>query len=219
LDVTGTLTAGVHSDDKEGTVTQKRKRSAPQSDGTPQETAAPEWSVAEVDRELIALAEQANANATSNGDHEVATGAPPAPDPLATAWTELDLRCPTCSIVHYVPICTMLNAQESPGLVQRLIAGHFNLKRCPICHKVEFVEYPFVYYDPTRKLAVQVRPEWEWHAGGGEEWYAARLEDFFERWAAYDVQIDVVFGPERLIQRFLQPVSTTTAQPASTTTE
>jgi hypothetical protein len=151
----------------------------------------------------MALAEEASADRTSADDAEEAL---PAPAPLATAWTELDLRCPTCSIIHYVPICTFLNAQESPGLVQRLIAGHFNLKRCPICHKVEFVDYPFTYYDPARKLAVQVRAEWEWHAGGGEEWYAARLEDFFERWAEYDVQIEVVFGLDQLVQRFLQPV-------------
>ena len=128
------------------------------------------------------------------------------PDPWATAWTELDLRCPTCRIIHYVPTCIFLNARESPHLVQRLIKGHFNLKRCPMCRKIEPVDYPFTYFDPDRKLAVQVRSEWEWHAGGGEEWYAARLEDFFEKWADHDVQIDVVFGAEKLVARFLQDV-------------
>jgi hypothetical protein len=127
-------------------------------------------------------------------------------DPWATTWTELDLKCPTCNIIHYVPVCVFLNARESPHLVQRIVSGHFNLKRCPLCRKTEFVEYPFTYFDPDRKLAVQVRPEWEWHAGGGEEWYAARLEDFFERWAEHDVQIDVVFGPEKLAERFLRDV-------------
>lgn len=126
--------------------------------------------------------------------------------PWATTWTELDMRCPTCGIIHYAPICVFLNAEESPQLVQRLKSGHFNLKRCPLCRKVEFVDYPFTYYDPHRRLAVQVRPEWEWHAGGGEEWYAARLEDFFEQWAEHDVRIEVVFGPERLVERFLQDV-------------
>jgi hypothetical protein len=198
------LVARAYSDDEEDAVTAKKRNTpVPQHDEVPQEAAVPERELADVDRELMALAEEANADRTSAGDAEEALAAPA---PLATAWTELDLRCPTCSIIHYVPICTFLNAQESPGLVQRLIAGHFNLKRCPICHKVEFVDYPFTYYDPDRKLAVQVRAEWEWHAGGGEEWYAARLEDFFERWAEYDVQIEVVFGPDQLVQRFLQPV-------------
>lgn len=141
----------------------------------------------------------------------VAETAPPpaetaAPDPHATAWTELDLRCPTCRIIHYVPVCIFLNARESPHLVQRIIKGHFNLKRCPVCRKIEPVDYPWTFYDPDRKLAVQVRSEWEYHAGGGEEWYAARLEDFFDKWADQDVRIDVVFSQQALVERFLQDV-------------
>jgi hypothetical protein len=197
------LLARAYLDSEEDTVTPKKQsKPAPRKAEALQEVAVSERELADVDRELIATAEEAQSDRTnaSAADETQLTL-----DPLATAWTELDLRCPTCSIIHYVPICTFLNAQESPGLVQRLIAGHFNLKRCPICHKVEFVDYPFTYYDPAGKLAVQVRAEWEWHAGGGEEWYAARLEDFFERWAEYDVHIDVVFGPDQLVQRFLQP--------------
>ena len=52
-----------------------------------------------------------------------------------------------------------------------------------------------------------MRPEWEWHAGGGEEWYAARLEDFYEVWADQlggEVRIDVVFGPDQLVECFLR---------------
>lgn len=128
------------------------------------------------------------------------------PDPLATAWTELDLRCPRCNITHYVPTCTFLNAEESPHLLERLARGQFNLKRCPLCRAVEPVDYPYTVYLPQRKLAVQVRAEWEYHAGGGEEWYAARLEDFFERWAAHDVRIDVVFSPATFLERYADDV-------------
>lgn len=124
-------------------------------------------------------------------------------DPLATAWTELDLRCPDCNIIHYAPTCTLLNAEESPHLLERVAAGQFNLKRCPVCRKIEPIDYPYTIYIPQRKLAVQVRSEWEYHAGGGEEWYAARLEDFFERWADYDVRIDVVFGADKFVARYL----------------
>src|SRR5205085_8460433 len=46
-------------------------------------------------------------------------------DPWATTWTELDLKCPTCNIIHYVPVCVFLNARESPHLVQRIVSGHF----------------------------------------------------------------------------------------------
>ncbi len=136
----------------------------------------------------------------------------PARDPLATTWTELDLFCRHCQITVHVPTCVFLNSAESPALVVALKAGHFNLKFCPLCERLEPVEYPFTFFDPARKLAVGVRPEWEWHAGGGEEWYAARLEDFYEVWAdrlGGEVRIDVVFGPDQLVERFLRdaPVS------------
>lgn len=127
---------------------------------------------------------------------------PPA-NPLATTWTELDLRCPHCNIIHYVPICLFLNEAESPHLGERLRRRQFNRKRCPMCRRIELVEHPYTYFDPSRQLAVQVRPEWEWKAGGGEEWYAARLEDFFEQWKDHEVRIDVVFGEDQLIEKYL----------------
>lgn len=142
----------------------------------------------------------------------VATSSPeraprdPAPVPFSTTWTELDMRCATCNIIHYVPVCLFLNVAGSPHLVERLRKGQFNRKRCPMCRRIEPVEHPYTYYDPSRQLAVQVRPAWEWRAGGGEEWYAARLEDFFEQWKDHEVRIDVVFGEEQLIERYLSVV-------------
>lgn len=159
-----------------------------------------------VDELLIGL----GAATPEDADAATPTEQPPV-DVFATQWTEFDLRCRDCQITHYVPFCIFLNAEESPELVQRITSGHFNVKRCPVCHQIEYVEHPYSYYDPARQLIVQVRPEWEWHAGGGEEWYAARLEDFFDKWSEYDVKIEVVFGPQPLIDRFLQD-----AQPAPT---
>ncbi len=156
-----------------------------------------------VDEALVGMATSAAAS-SAPGD-EVGTEMPPI-DPFATQWTEFDLRCRDCQVVHYVPICLFVNAEESPVLVQRIISEHFNLKRCPVCRQYEYVEHPYSYYDPARTLIVQVRPEWEWHAGGGDDWYAARLEDLFDKWAEHDVKIEVVFGPQQLIERFLQDV-------------
>lgn len=160
-----------------------------------------------VDELLIGL----GAATPEDADAATPTEQPPV-DVFATQWTEFDLRCRDCQITHYVPFCIFLNAEESPGLVQRILSGHFNMKRCPVCHQIEYVEHPYSYYDPARQLLVQVRPEWEWHAGGGEEWYAARLEDFFDKWSEYDVKIEVVFGPQPLIDRFLQDAPTSTDQ-------
>lgn len=159
-----------------------------------------ERGMSDVDETLLGMAAAAQQHASAGAG----VADLPAPDPFATQWTEFDLRCRDCQITHYVPFCLFLNAEESPALVQRIISGHFNLKRCPVCRKIEYVEHPFSYYDPARQLIVQVRPDWEWHAGGGDEWYAARLEDLFDKWAEHDVKIEVVFGPQPLIERFLQ---------------
>jgi len=168
-------------------------------------TEAPERGMSDVDEMLVQMGAQPLA-----ADEEQATEAPvdldeliPPVDPLATYWTELDLRCRDCSIIHYVNFCTFLNAEESPHLVERARMNQFNYKRCPLCKKIEYVEHPWTFYDPRRKLVVQVRPEWEWHAGGGEEWYAARLEDLFDKWAEHDVKIDVTFGPAQFIEKYL----------------
>lgn len=172
----------------------------PPADPAPEPAEAAPRGQSEVDRLLLAGAAQVAA-----GQQGAAADAPPdlpEPDPLATAWTELDLRCPTCNITHYAPTCTFLNAEESPRLLEGLANDRFNLQRCPLCRKIEPIDYPFTVYLPQRKLAVQVRSEWEYHAGGGEEWYAARLEDFFERWAEYDVRIDVVFGQDTFRARY-----------------
>jgi hypothetical protein len=166
-----------------------------------------ERGMSHVDEMLLGL----NATTSEETDATAALEQPPI-DVFATQWTEFDLRCRDCQITHYVPFCIFLNAEESPELVQRIISGHFNMKRCPLCHQIEYVEHPYSYYDPARQLVVQVRPEWEWHAGGGEEWYAARLEDFFDKWSEHDVKIEVVFGPQPLIDRFLQDAQTVPAQ-------
>ena len=169
--------------------------------------AAPtERGMSQVDELLLGL------GAATTEDAEAAPLEQPPIDVFATQWTEFDLRCRDCQITHYVPFCIFLNAEESPQLVERIKAGHFNMKRCPVCHQIEYVEHPYSYYDPARQLIVQVRPEWEWHAGGGEEWYAARLEDFFDKWSEHDVKIEVVFGPQPLIDRFLQDAPTPAAQ-------
>jgi hypothetical protein len=166
----------------------------------------PERGMSEVDEMLVRMGAQ-----PVEAEGEQATETPvsldeliPEIDPLATYWTELDLFCRDCNITHYVNFCTLLNAEESPHLVERARANQHNYKRCPLCHKIELVQHPWTFFDPQRKLVVQVRPEWEWHAGGGEEWYAARLEDLFDKWAEHDVQIDVTFGPEQFIERYLK---------------
>jgi hypothetical protein len=166
----------------------------------------PERGMSNVDEMLVRMGAQ---RVEMDGEQATETPVPleeliPEIDPLATCWTELDLFCRDCNITHYVNFCTLLNAEESPNLVERARANQHNHKRCPLCKKIELVQHPWTFFDPQRKLVVQIRPEWEWHAGGGEEWYAARLEDLFDKWAEHDVKIDVTFGPEQFIERYLK---------------
>ena len=189
--------------------TKQQQQATPVASDTSVATEAPERGMSDVDEMLVNMGAQ-----LVTADEEQAAERPvnveeliPEIDPLATFWTELDLFCKDCSITHYVNFCTLLNAEESPHLVERARLNQFNYKRCPVCKKIEYVQHPWTFFDPQRKLVVQVRPEWEWHAGGGEEWYAARLEDLFDKWSEHDVQIDVTFGPEQFIERYLQDES------------
>lgn len=178
-----------------------------------------ERGLSDVDRMLLtmgALPAAPDGDAAGEGTESSAVVLPEI-DPLATFWTELDLFCRDCGITHYVNFCTLLNAEESPHLVERARANQMNYKRCPMCKQIEYVQHPWTFFDPRRNLVVQIRPEWEWHAGGGEEWYAARLEDLFDRWSEHDVQLDVVFGPTAFIEKYLsndQAGCTSNGQPA-----
>lgn len=180
---------------------------APTPAGGALATPAPEVAergMSDVDEMLVAMgaqvveAEEAPATEADAPPIEL-----PEIDPLATFWTEFDLFCRDCGITHYVNFCSLLNAEESPHLVERAKANQMNYKRCPVCKKIEYVEHPWTFYDPQRKLVVQIRPQWEWHAGGGEEWYDARLEDLFDKWSEQDVKLDVAFGPAQFIERYL----------------
>ena len=172
----------------------------------PAVTEVAERGMSDVDQMLVGLGAQVEGDAGAHATEDA--GQPdvvlPEIDPLATFWTELDLFCRDCGITHYVSFCTLLNAEESPHLVERAKANQMNYKRCPLCKKIEYVQHPWTFFDPQRKLVVQIRPEWEWHAGGGEEWYDARLEDLFDKWSEYDVKLDVTFGPEQFIERYLR---------------
>lgn len=193
--------------------TNRKKQAAATVEATPVAASAtataetPERGMSHVDEMLIGLG--ARPVATDGAPGAEADAAPadeliPEIDPLATFWTELDLNCRHCAIIHYVNFCSLLNAEESPHLVERAKANQFNYKRCPVCKRIEYVQHPWTFYDPQRQLVVQIRPEWEWHAGGGEEWYAARLEDLFDKWSEHDVKLDVCFGPEQFIEKYLQ---------------
>ncbi|HET9015860.1 MAG TPA: CpXC domain-containing protein [Thermomicrobiaceae bacterium] len=122
---------------------------------------------------------------------------------LETSFTGLTMRCGTCSAQWEAPAARFVNVQTDPDARLGLLLDSMHYTHCPVCRERRPVEMIFDYYDPDRKLLVQVRPEWEYEAGGGEDWYWARYEDLVTKYAEVDVQVDVVFGRQQIVDKYL----------------
>ncbi|HUZ00120.1 MAG TPA: CpXC domain-containing protein [Thermomicrobiaceae bacterium] len=122
---------------------------------------------------------------------------------LKTEYTSIDMRCPSCSAIWEAPAARFVNVQTDPDARVGILLGTMHFTHCPVCRETRSLETIFDYYDPDRRLIVQVRPAWEYEAGGGEEWYWARYEDLVQKYADIDVQVDVVFGFDQMTEKYL----------------
>jgi Zn finger protein HypA/HybF involved in hydrogenase expression len=122
---------------------------------------------------------------------------------LQTAYTEVELICRRCHARWSPVVANMINFATDPkgreGILRRTIHHAF----CPACKEHVDIEHIFSIYDPEQRLVVQVRPAWEFRAGGGEEMYWKRLEQLINDWKDVDVRVDVVFGYDELIEKLL----------------
>ena len=59
-----------------------------------------------------------------------------------------------------------------------ILLGTMHRTRCPVCKKPRDIDFIFDYYDPDQNLIIQVRPDWEFQAGGGEDWYWTQYENW-----------------------------------------
>lgn len=125
------------------------------------------------------------------------------PPDLPTEFSEVEMRCPPCNAVWSAPIARRVNVQTHPDARLGILLKTMHRTYCPVCKRVRDIDTIFEYYDPEQRLLIQVRPEWEYHAGGGEDWYWARLEDFVLAYQDTDVRVDVVFGFDQLIEKYL----------------
>lgn len=125
------------------------------------------------------------------------------PPDLPTEFSEVEMRCPSCNAVWSAPIARRVNVQTHPDARLGILLKTMHWTYCPVCKRVRDIDTIFEYYDPEQRLLIQVRPEWEYHAGGGEDWYWARLEDFVLAYQDTDVRVDVVFGFDQLIEKYL----------------
>ena len=122
---------------------------------------------------------------------------------LETQYASIDMICPQCHSIWEAPFARVVNVGTDPDGRMGALLGTMHKSHCPACKTPREVEVSWDYYDPEQQLVIQVRPEWEFKAGGGEEWYWARYEDLVEKYKDVDVRVDVVFGFQELIEKHL----------------
>ena len=122
---------------------------------------------------------------------------------LKTTYTEVELRCPRCRATWSPAVANFVNFGTDPKGREGMLRKTMHHAYCPACKYHVEVDHIFSVYDPNENLVIQVRPAWEFRAGGGEEIYWKRLENLVEKWADVDVRVDIAFGFDELIEKFL----------------
>jgi hypothetical protein len=122
---------------------------------------------------------------------------------LETEYTEVEMRCVSCQAIWSPPVARQVNAGTHPDARLGILLGTMHRTRCPLCKKSRDIEMIFDYYDPDQNLIIQIRPEWEIHAGGGEDYYWTQYENLVKKYAENEVRVDVVFGFKEMIDKYL----------------
>jgi hypothetical protein len=122
---------------------------------------------------------------------------------LRTQYSEVTVICPSCRAQWSPSVVTIVNIGTDPQGREGILRGSIHRPACPRCKRIMELDHIFSVYDPERQLVVQVRPKWEFNAGGGEEVYWKRLEDLVLKHAEDEVVVDVVFGYADLIDKYL----------------
>lgn len=122
---------------------------------------------------------------------------------LKTAYTETELICPVCKAKWSPAVANFVNFETDPRGREGILRKAMHHAYCPACRHHLEIDHIFSVYIPEQNIVVQVRPTWEFKASGGEEGYWKRLEWLVEKHAKDDVRVDVVFGFDELIEKFL----------------
>jgi phage FluMu protein Com len=120
-----------------------------------------------------------------------------------TRFEEIDVVCPRCQTTWQPAIARFVNVRTHPDARLGLLLNKMHHSNCPRCKSPKFIETNFEYYDPDHQLLVQIRPEWQIRAGGGEDYYLECFEQLVNKYADVDVRVDVVFGYQEIIERHL----------------
>jgi hypothetical protein len=126
-----------------------------------------------------------------------------AQNPLSTLFAETEIVCRRCQSKWQPPIARLVNVKTDPDARLGILLKTMHHAFCPQCKTKTFIDTTFEYYDPDQELLVQIRPAWEYKAGGGEEWFLKRFEDLIMKYKDTEVRVDVVFGFDEMIQKHL----------------
>lgn len=122
---------------------------------------------------------------------------------LETEYSEVEMRCVDCHAIWHPPIARQVNVKTHPDARLGILLKTMHHTHCPVCKKPRAIEVIFDYYDPDQNLVIQVRPDWEFEAGGGEDWYWTQYENLVKKYEDKDVRVDVVFGFDEMIEKYL----------------
>ena len=122
---------------------------------------------------------------------------------LQTRFVEFQVVCRRCQTSWQPTIARFVNVETDPDARLGILLNRMHWSSCPRCAHEQFIDTTFEYYDPAEALVIQVRPEWEYAAGGGEDYYLKRFEDLVIAYCTIDVRVDVVFGMRQLVDQYL----------------
>jgi hypothetical protein len=122
---------------------------------------------------------------------------------LETRFMDFEVVCRRCQSRWQPPIARFVNAGTDPDARIGILLDSMHRSYCPHCKLRQLIDTTFEYYDPEQNIVIQVRPEWEYKAGGGEKYYLKRFEDMVMQYSKTDVRVDVVFGMKQLIDEYL----------------
>jgi hypothetical protein len=122
---------------------------------------------------------------------------------LETRFMETEVICRRCQATWQPAIAKFVNVKNDPDARLGILLKTMHHSFCPQCKTRMYIDTTFEYYDPDESLLVQIRPAWEFKAGGGEDWYLKRFEDLIHKYSDTDVRVDVVFGIDEMIEKYL----------------
>lgn len=68
------------------------------------------------------------------------------------------INCPSCKQPFSMPVEQILDVEVDPSAPARLLSGQVNLAICPHCRTMGLLNLPFLYYDPSKELALVFMP-------------------------------------------------------------